>query len=173
MKYSESEFLSYKKSNVQVEEETPIGYGGIGPLESTSPDFVEPDADIPEDFDSRLELFLSMLMPLFQECSEMSLYMERMIRYLGRPSRTRRRQDANAVDMMRYALVLDKMAEISDCTLPDCDACSIQSSGLNTTSEKLQQISVCLNQTDISASCKTRPSPLTRMYWRALKLTES
>jgi hypothetical protein len=45
----------------------------------------------------------------------------------------------SAIDQMRYALVLDKIAEIPDCINDpvNCDSCSTHTSGLNHTSEKL------------------------------------
>jgi hypothetical protein len=63
-----------------IEEETPVGYGGWNDSA-----VIETNGDstfnaIPDDFDESLEKFILQLTPLFEESTEMSLFMERMIR---------------------------------------------------------------------------------------------
>jgi hypothetical protein len=62
----------------------------------------------------------------------------------------------SSIDMMRYALVLDKIAEIPDCISQDCDSCSTNASGLNSTSEKLYVYSLSSYSQQISRIVQTQ-----------------
>jgi hypothetical protein len=71
--------MTYRKANMSIEEECPVGYEGFNDsaLLETNGDSA---SAIPDDFDEKLDTFLETLTPLFEECSEMSSFMERMIR---------------------------------------------------------------------------------------------
>lgn len=82
MTYSEVEFTSYRKSNVHVVEEEPptfITHAEISQTEDN--EVMDLPSRLPEGFDGKLDMFLDQLTPMFNESTEMTLFMERMIRY--------------------------------------------------------------------------------------------
>ncbi|KND04096.1 uncharacterized protein SPPG_08941 [Spizellomyces punctatus DAOM BR117] len=86
---------------------------------------------IPEDLPERITEFKGNLD--FQICQfrDMATLMERIAR----------REDATALDMMRYSLILNKMTEKADCTDRECYNCPRINNGYSQISGGLQRIS--------------------------------